>query len=1323
MLGNNLRILQANLNKSQSATESTLQMAIELSVDIIAVQEPWLTSFTKDPLDYSEARSTLHSSFIQSLPTLPSNSSRPRVLFYFSRSFQAQINPNRTFSLPDPDFLAVDIQYQRASFTLLNVYNEDDQLDTGRKTIERVLLANTLPPSSLLLGDFNIHHPWWEPACPRVSTEAERFVNWIEDQGITLLNTPGCGTFFRSNMQRETVLDLSFCTSDLEPKVHDWQILPSAGSDHHGILFSLQFQRRDEVESPIQQPRFNCKKADWDLFNHEFAIAIKKSPILSTLDLIPPPSRDACKRLLNGEDPTLADQLDQIGQALTDAIIYAASKAIPTIKLGPRPKPWWNEDLIALRNVMGQKKRYLQRELRRCPADSCFLWKQDWLQARNAYFRAIKTAKKNHWTAFLEKEDPASVFKAMEYTKNSRVERIPQIRSPTSATLQTSFEGKCSAFRTALFPPPPVTSPPSWSNYTETNWDWPILSEIEVEMACSSEVRSSTPGPDAITQGIITAAHRAQPKLLFQVFSILFNYGHHPICWKEATGAILKKNGKPDYSVPKAYRVIALENCLGKVNERAQAKRLGALAEVTHLLHPSQIGGRRSKSAVDAAILLVDTVQVQKQLGRITTTLFLDIKGAFDHVSQNQLLGVLQRLGLPISLIAWINSFLSDRQLRLSFDGQTEQFTTIRAGIPQGSPISPILFLIYIRELLESTATFNLSYMDDLALSVSSTSLRKNVQTLEREVARLFDRASSSAIVFDSAKTELIHFTASKKASEATLALPDGSIVKPKTTVKWLGIYFDNRLSFKEHVSTQTAKARSALFRLCRLANTESGLSPFAMRQLYSACITSIADYGCQVYWKNQAFVKQQLQSLQNLALRKILGTFRTTPIVPMEVEAALPPPHIRLNSALRRYAFRVSMLLARNHPVRQAAERALATRREEESSDQDSDDDTQPAKSTPHRQLLTIVDSIAATLTRHHERVVCFRFYPWEMATPYRIEISSKGKEEAATAHNTHMRAKMGSSLLAIYGDASSIPGGTGIGVGIIAHDYRNQGQEVYQETVNIGKGQIVYNGELEAIARGFEYAATVASEYEDIHIHADNQAAIHRIKTPSDRPGQIWQLRCLQAAERVREAGASIVLHWVPGHTDVPGNEKADLLAKEAAKLSPSSDVTSLALIGIKIKNLALQEWREYLQQYTRGAVQKNPNTYAARFAWKIRKRLSIPSGTRRETACAFYRLKTGHGYTKSYLHRTGKSESDKCSCGAVQSPQHLLLSCRRYSRERSRLKEELGTGRLSLPLLLHTSKGITATLSFLSHTGIGTRKWHLGQMEEEQELENGG
>jgi len=104
--------------------------------------------------------------------------------------------------------------------------------------------------------------------------------------------------------------------------------------------------------------------------------------------------------------------------------------------------------------------------------------------------------------------------------------------------------------------------------------------------------------------------------------------------------------------------VISLLNCLGKVSERILAQRLGYLAETTSLLHPTQIGGRLGKSAIDAALLLTNEVESNQRTKHKTTTLLLDVKGAFDHVAKNQLLGILKRLRLPTNLISWVTSFL-----------------------------------------------------------------------------------------------------------------------------------------------------------------------------------------------------------------------------------------------------------------------------------------------------------------------------------------------------------------------------------------------------------------------------------------------------------------------------------------------------------------------------------------------------------------------------------------------------------------------------------------------------------------------------------------
>jgi hypothetical protein len=101
----------------------------------------------------------------------------------------------------------------------------------------------------------------------------------------------------------------------------------------------------------------------------------------------------------------------------------------------------------------------------------------------------------------------------------------------------------------------------------------------------------------------------------------------------------------------------------------------------------------------------------------------------------------------------------------------------------------------------------------------------------------------------------------------------------------------------------------------------------------------------------------------------------------------------------------------------------------------------------------------------------------------------------------------------------------------------------------------------------------------------------------------------------------------------------------------------------------------------------------------------------GTKREIASAFYQLKIGHGYNKAYLHYIDKVDSPNCSCSAKQTPEHLLLSSRWYNSDHQILRQDLDSSPLTLPLLLHTRRGIEATLAFIFCTRVGTHKWYLG------------
>lgn len=298
---------------------------------------------------------------------------------------------------------------------------------------------------------------------------------------------------------------------------------------------------------------------------------------------------------------------------------------------------------------------------------------------------------------------------------------------------------------------------------------------------------------------------------------------------------VIPKPGKPCYNVPKAYRPIQLLECLGKLVEKIIAKRITFECGKHDILPPEQFGGRSNASHIDAGMTLVHDIKHTKKQGLVTSVLAIDIKGFFDNINHCWLVRVMWESGFAPPIIKWVASFLSDRQAAIKVDNHLGPMTPIQIGIPQGSPVSPCLSVIYssdvIREIQDDptlTTPANipllpLSYVDDFALLAISDSLTDNVQTLTEGLDCTLSILKRVGMLIDPDKLDLIHFNGKKKDAlpsiPYTIDSKPGSI-QPKKVMRWLGIFFNGHLSFREHVKIMCNCACSIINGFRCLSNT-----------------------------------------------------------------------------------------------------------------------------------------------------------------------------------------------------------------------------------------------------------------------------------------------------------------------------------------------------------------------------------------------------------------------------------------------------------------------------------------------------------------------
>ena len=305
-------------------------------------------------------------------------------------------------------------------------------------------------------------------------------------------------------------------------------------------------------------------------------------------------------------------------------------------------------------------------------------------------------------------EDPKKIWKMAKWARGDTNQRSTPPQFPAikdkEGTLQETLEGKAKALAQEFFPEP---TPVDLSDIPNTVYpeEIPVDCEItpgEVQKIFSQLAAYKAPGPDQIPNLFLKQTKTELSELVAPFMQACIQKGYLPKPFKTSTTVVLRKPQKPDYSKAWAYRPIALLNTISKVLEALVAKRLSTEAEERNLFPQHQMGARPGRSTISALELITEQVQAiwGTHKGHVASMLCLDISGAFPSVSHPRLIHHLKACQIPSNLVQFVQSFLQDRTTCLRLGEYTDIPRPQPTGIPQGSTLSPILFLYFARTLL-----------------------------------------------------------------------------------------------------------------------------------------------------------------------------------------------------------------------------------------------------------------------------------------------------------------------------------------------------------------------------------------------------------------------------------------------------------------------------------------------------------------------------------------------------------------------------------------------------------------------------------------------
>jgi hypothetical protein len=810
-----------------------------------------------------------------------------------------------------------DIQVMRAciagkKLAIINVYNprvnHGQDFYYHQTILEALQRVKREEYDTLLLGDFNAHHPQWggsQAAEEQVGTE---LLECTQQEGLELLLPEGSITWKRGNSS--STIDLVF--GDAQVAYHllkcrtrkDWAAL----EDHHPIQIELSYQYH--IAPPPD--RWSIASINPERLSQALEELIAHTPL----------------RALH----SIAD-IDREVVYLQETVTKALKATAKRVGHSRYDRPGWSERTLELILQRRQaRRRYSRHQL-----------EEDRLQMtalRNQIKASIRQDSLLRWREFLHRtaRNPELLWRMAKWARRPQIDNatLPSLRKNPHSPPAVTATDKAYLLHEQFFPPPEPADTSDLESRLQRQpcRTIPIASEVtedEIRQTLRYLPRKKAPGPDKIPNEALSAITNVISNRLAALYSQCLRLGHFPQAFRHTITVALKKNREGDYQHPANYRPIALENTLGKVLELILAKRLTKAIEEHAILPQHQMGGRRGRSTSSAMALLTSLVHSawRNPSTPIVSVLSLDLKGAYDNVAHQRLLAELRIEGFPNNIVEIIQGFITKRTTSIRFNNFTGAIKETHTGIPQGSPISPILFLFFAKDLIKDIEAdgkiTGLGFVDDTHAITAGPNAHLNCRRLEAIHERCIQWANRHGAKFSPAKYKLIHLAQHHKrdtTARVRIADFDG---KPEKELKILGFTIKPNLRWNTHVLRVAQKGQAQLHAIRRIVGSTWGLTFQEARLMYTAIIRPTITYGADI-WGIQSDgtpasvnLLEPLQKLQNQCVRMITGAYKRASATSLEKDADIPPMKIQIDSQCIKQALRTRL-----YPVQEAIRRVV---------------------------------------------------------------------------------------------------------------------------------------------------------------------------------------------------------------------------------------------------------------------------------------------------------------------------------------------------------------------------------------------------------------